>query len=208
VSKAGRRVSGAGRFLAAVVLLGSPGPGFAQSQNADQPVWTDRPVRIDRDSQEFERIVPRAPAESQTEADRFTLRFTPRSHLIVLDSVSFTAAGTRYRLSELEPVASSKICRDKDGVRWACGLRARASLSGQLTAQAVRCAPEGKSGEFEMVECRHLGRDLGEAQVRAGHAIAPSGSRYAEMEAAAKAASEGIWADVEVPDRAKPPVAN
>ena len=203
------RSDGAARFLAAVMILSSTGLAYAQSSSVNQPVWTDRPVRVDRKSQDFERVEPRAPDKTQTDAERFTLRFAPRSHLTVIDSVSFTAAGTRYRLAGLEPVASSKICRNSDGARWACGLRARASLSGQLAGQAVRCAPLGKSGDFELVECGRLGRDLGETQVRAGHAYASPDSRYAEMEAAARAASEGIWADVGGPDDpGKGPTAN
>jgi endonuclease YncB( thermonuclease family) len=153
-------------------------------------------VRIDRDNQDFERIGP-APeaAAAQTEADRFTLHFTPRSPLTVVDSVTFEALGTRYRLAGLEPVPSDRICRNDKGERWACGLRARASLSSLLKSEPVRCAPEGKVEDSEIVECRRLGRDLGETQVRDGHAIASAGGDYVDREAAARAASEGVWGD-------------
>lgn len=203
MSWAGRHGYRAAPVLAAILVLSSPGQGAAQSSDAGQPVWTDRPVRVDRDNQEFERIGPApAPEKAQSPTERFSLGFSARSRVKVLDSVSFTANGIAYRLVDLEPVASSRICRNADGTRWACGLRARASLSSLLGSQSVRCAPEGKTEDFEMVECRRLGRDLGEAQARGGHALASVGGRYADTEAAAKAASEGIWADTE--DRADP----
>jgi endonuclease YncB( thermonuclease family) len=185
--------------LAVLVSLSLAGHGFAQSSGSDQPIWTDQPVRVDRDKQDFERVgPPPAAANAQAEADRFTVRLGASSHPTVLDSVSFSAGGTRYRLSGLEPVPSAKVCRNKDGLRWACGLRARASLSSLLNGQPVRCAPDGKVEDFELVECRRLGRDLGEVQARAGHAMATAGSRYMEKQAAAKAASEGIWGDMDV----------
>ena len=194
-----RRGGGAFGAVAALILLSSAELGFAQSSGSDQPIWTDEPVRVDRDRQDFERVGPAPAATSgQSEMDRFTLRFGARSHPTVLDSISFSVAGTRYRLSGLEPVPSAKICRNKEGVRWACGLRARTSLSSLLNGQTVRCAPDSKGEDFELVECRRIGRDLGEVQARAGHAFATPGSRYTEKGAAAKAANEGIWGDMEV----------
>ncbi len=182
--------------IALAACLAASGPAISQSATSDGPVWTDRPVRIDRDSQNFERIGPApAAAPAPAEADRFTLRFTSRSAVTVLDSVTFEAQGIRYRLSGLEPVDANRICRRGTGERWACGLRARASLSGLLRSEGVRCAPAGRVDDVEVVECRRLGRDVGEVQVRGGHALVADGGPYAEKEAAAKAASEGVWGD-------------
>jgi endonuclease YncB( thermonuclease family) len=179
-----------------VALLVAAVPATAQSQTSDEPVWTDRPVRIDRDNQDFERIGPSPEAAAaQAEADRFTLHFTPRSPLTVVDSVTFESLGTRYRLAGLEPVPANRICRNDRGERWACGLRARASLSSLLKSEPVRCAPQGTVDDVEAVECQRLGRDLAEAQVRDGHAIASAGGDYVDREATARAASEGVWGD-------------
>ena len=71
----------------------------------------------------------------------------------------------------------------------ACGAHRRARVSCTLVTHDRYAR--------DVATCTANGRDLGEAMVRAGHALdyaRHSGGRYAEAEKEARAASRGIWA--------------
>jgi endonuclease YncB( thermonuclease family) len=181
--------AGVGVALGLVFGLAQAGAEVTQA-----PAWTDRPVKVDREAQSYERLEAR-PAPRQ-EPDPFTLRFTGKSRYAIIDSVTFEEGGRRYHLVGLDPVPSGQICTDAAGGRWACGLRARAALGGLITGRPLRCAPRGSIGEVVEVECRREGRDLGEALVGAGNAfVAPGADRYAEVERKARDEKVGIWSD-------------
>jgi len=181
----------AGAGVALVLALGLTQAGAETNQTS---VWTDRPVRVDRKAQSYERL--EAKPVPRPEPDPFTLRFTGKSRYAIIDSVTFEEGGRRYRLSGLDSVPAARICTDPAGGRWACGLRARAALGGLITGRPLRCAPRGGDGEVVEVECRRQGRDLGLALVGAGNAlVAPGAGRYAEAERKARAAKVGIWSD-------------
>lgn len=183
--------------MVALVLALSVAPAGAQATlPADAPVWTDRPVKVDRQAQDFERLEAKpAPAQDQAQ-DRFTLRFNGRSRYAIIDSITFEEGGRRYRLADLDPVPSDRICSDPQGGRWACGVRARAALGGLITGRPLRCAPRGEDDGVVEVECRHAGRDVGEVLVTSGSAlVAPDAARYGDAEDRARTERAGIWSE-------------
>jgi endonuclease YncB( thermonuclease family) len=184
-------------IVLAVLLLAMAEAPARAAETAEPPVWTEKPVRVDRTEQDYERLDARpAPVQAEAAADPYTLRFNGRSRYAIIDSVSFAAEGKRYRLAGLEPVPSTKVCRNADGLRWACGLRARAALDALLAGRQIRCAPQGEAGGFLMVECLRYDKDIGRQQVLAGHALDGAGNRYDEDFVAAREELAGIWADV------------
>lgn len=182
--------------LAALVLLSAGGAVRAQSAAEDgTPVWTDRPVRVDRTSQSYERL--KAKPAPVAAPDPFTLRFSGKSRYAIIDSVTFEEGGKRYRLAGLDAVPSDRICTYPKGGRWACGLRARAALGGLITGRPLRCAPRGTEGDVVEVECRRAGKDVGEALVTSGNAlVAGDAERYDEAEHKARGDKAGIWSEL------------
>lgn len=182
--------------LATLVLLAAGGAAPAQTAGeGGGPVWTDRPVRIDRMSQSYERLKAK-PAPKQA-PDPFTLRFSGKSRYAIIDSVTFEEGGKRYRLAGLDAVPSDRICTYPKGGRWACGLRARAALGGLISGRPLRCAPRGADGKTVEVECQRAGKDVGEALVSAGNAlVAGDAERYDEAEDKARGDKAGIWSEL------------
>jgi endonuclease YncB( thermonuclease family) len=179
--------------IALTVLLLAAGAGGVRSEDALP--WTDQPTRVDPSAQSFDRL-PDAPAPPAP-VDTFPLRLDATGRYTTFDSVTFARDGTRYRLAHLEPVPSRKICTDREGARWACGVRARAALSSLLSGRGLRCRDVGKGDGATIVECLRSDRDLGEMLAEEGHAYAGDTFRYAPDEEKARKAGAGVWAAVE-----------
>ena len=83
------------------------------------------------------------------------------------------------------------------GCDYPCGRAATRALAA-LTGARVSCTLLTHDRyERDVATCMANGRDLGDAMVRAGHALdyaRHSGGRYAEAEREARAARRGIWA--------------
>ncbi len=184
-------------LLAMMVLAACPPIAFAQSPGlkAGSPPWTDAPVRVDRGLQAYPRIEA-SPVSAPTEESN-RLRFSDKAHFKILDSVSFAEGGRTYRLAGLEPVPSAKICKSRDGARWACGLRARAALDELLIGRMMRCSAKGAAADVMLVECDRGGKDIGGLLVSGGHAVVAKGAAVYDRELAeANAAKAGVWGDV------------
>ena len=85
------------------------------TNQSEQPLWTTQPTRIDPSRQHFERI----PAKKVVRDSRNWLVVPQR--IRVIDSTSFTAGETTYRLANIRPVKSKRLCQAIEGGRWACG---------------------------------------------------------------------------------------
>ncbi|MDQ6432479.1 thermonuclease family protein [Mesorhizobium sp. LHD-90] len=185
----------AGLLLVAAYLGAASSPAVAQSAaNPSDPLWSDAPKRIDRGSQRFERLPDTNARQAEAKAARYPLRLKRTLPYIVVDSVSFVQEGKKYRLAELEPVPAAKTCKNPDGQRWACGLKARVALSRLLRAKPIRCAPLGEKDGFMLVECVRNEKDLGGTLAAAGYALTPAGKdRYRAEEEEARKGRKGVW---------------
>lgn len=183
--------------LAAAILAAGSSVALAQSSGVDAgpSPWTDAPVHVDRNAQTFQRIEA-SPVSAPSQEDG-SLRFGDGAHFKILDSVSFAEGGRTYRLAGLEPVPSKRICRNGDGARWACGLRARAALDGLLIGPMMRCSEKAVVADVTLVACDRAGQDIGGLLVTGGHAVVAKGAGVYDHEfAEASAAKAGIWGDV------------
>ena len=83
------------------------------------------------------------------------------------------------------------------GYFFGCYSNALRHLATMLDLGPVTCSDTGKRNyvNFPYMTCTVNGQDIGEAMVRAGHALAflPQSDRYVEAEMAAKADKVGLW---------------
>lgn len=143
-------------------------PGLAAD---DEAIWPSEIRRIDRESQDFERLPDRVPeAIAAGPPGRFRLRGFVRIH----DAVSFTYARKRYRLAGVDPLPADAVCEEPGGIRRACGVQARASFARLIGAPGVSCHPaDGEEGQGEtLVACERNGADIAGLLVEQGFAFA------------------------------------
>ncbi|MFD1694374.1 hypothetical protein [Roseibium aestuarii] len=81
------------------------------------------------------RVAPRPPRDPFTE-----ILSLPRT-LVVIDSTRFRVKDRYYRVPGLVPVAPRRICTDRDGARWACGLASRVALRTLVAGRHLACLP-------------------------------------------------------------------
>jgi endonuclease YncB( thermonuclease family) len=115
----------------------------------------------------------------------------------VADGDTIELGGQRIRLQGIDAPELYQECRDASGRNWACGRRARSELRRLIGNDAVQCdrRTTDRFGRLVAV-CRAGGRDLGEAMVRSGFALAyPDwASPYGAAQADARSRKAGLWA--------------
>ncbi len=129
---------------------------------------------------------PRAPGEPVTGRAR------------AIDGDSLEIGNARIRLFGIDAPERDQDCRDGDGRTYACGREAARALATSFAGREVTCTPvEVDRYNRDISICTADGVDLGEAMVRAGHALdyaRHSRGRYAQAEREARAARRGLWA--------------
>jgi endonuclease YncB( thermonuclease family) len=116
----------------------------------------------------------------------------------IIDGDSLEVSGERIRLFGIDAPESRQACRDARRQSYACGREAARALSAFIAGRAVTCTPVDydRYGR-DVAICTAEGRDLGDAMVRAGHAVEyarHSDGRYIAAEREARAGKRGIWA--------------
>jgi endonuclease YncB( thermonuclease family) len=139
------------------------------------------------------RFAPRAPGGPISGAAR------------IIDGDSLEVAGVQIRISGIDAPEWRQQCRNASGEPYACGREARRTLDRLIGGRTVTCTPVTHDRyERNIATCEVVGRDLGDAMVRAGHAVdyaRHSGGRYAAAEQEARAAKRGLWAgEFEIPE--------
>jgi endonuclease YncB( thermonuclease family) len=110
----------------------------------------------------------------------------------VIDGDSMRVGGRELRLKGIDAPEGRQTC-ERGGETWRCGEAAAEALRRMTRGARVNCAIE-EIDRFErgLATCRVDGRDLNEAMVRDGFALAYG--RYESEESAARAAKRGLWA--------------
>lgn len=182
------------RVVAAPVLFAAT--AFAAEPEAPRPsappssIWTTVPTRVDRAKETRERIAPAASAIPDPAVRVTGVR--------AADAVTLKIGGRRHRLSGLAAADPRRICTAADGIRWACGRRADATLSALVTGRALHCVFIGDPAATDpVVDCRLDERSLSERMVAAGWAEPDAdgvGSpALAAALAEARRAGRGFW---------------
>ncbi len=188
------------RLVLAFAIVAAAPAAFAASKSVE-PIWSDAPKRIERQDPSLERL-PAKPAEKvAVKLERYPLKLNRTLPYRVIDSASFMQNGKKYRLIEIQPIATGKTCTNADGQRWACGLRSRVALNQLLAGnKPVRCAPQGEREGFMLVECLRGDKDIAASLVEAGLALPTEGStRYRAEQDQAREKKIGVWAEKQPP---------
>lgn len=156
---------------------------------SEAPVWTDGPVRVQRDTQQYERV------EGFYDPD--FLKFRIRTSVKVHDASSFSYDGKTYVLSQVIGADPKRLCRNDAGAVFACGGQSRAYLRKMITGGYLECYAWSVARSVRLVDCRIGQRKLGETMVASGFARAAPGSGLGEVEARAIKRRVGLWADPE-----------
>ncbi|MCR4266708.1 thermonuclease family protein [Nitratireductor sp. ZSWI3] len=109
----------------------------------------------------------------------------------VNDGDTLTLSGVRIRLLGLDAPEFQQTC-SRRGVTYSCGREARNVLRGLIGAGEVKCeGHEHDRYDRLLARCSVNGKDLGEALVAGGWAVAYGD--YGAAEAEARRARRGIW---------------
>ncbi|MCH9764820.1 MAG: thermonuclease family protein [Alphaproteobacteria bacterium] len=111
----------------------------------------------------------------------------------LVDGDSLHLSGYEVRMVGIDAPEGQQNCQ-KDGKTWACGREARRALERLIAGRKILCRFEGRDKHRRMLgTCEVAGRNLNQAMVEAGFAVA-FGRRYVREEDAAKSARRGLWA--------------
>jgi endonuclease YncB( thermonuclease family) len=103
---------------------------------AEDIQWTDVPVRVNQNTQHLERL----PDRSLSRGDEQPSWINLGKDVKAIDSATFQSGGKTYRLVGIRGLEPNSLCRDKQGHKWACGVRGRATLRSLLIRLYTRCA--------------------------------------------------------------------
>jgi len=114
----------------------------------------------------------------------------------VIDGDTIRIDDVYVRLFGIDAPESEQTCKDRQGELYRCGLLATAVLEEEVGGRSVTCFPiETDHYDRTVATCEVAGRDLGDAMVRRGYAIAylRYSSKYEDAEIEARTAKRGIW---------------
>jgi endonuclease YncB( thermonuclease family) len=114
---------------------------------------------------------------------------------IIVDGDTLRIGGERIRLHAIDAPEIRQSCQ-RGPIPVRCGLAARDQLAAIVSGRQVRCEGRQRDKYRRLVAtCSVGGRDLGEAMVRSGWALAYRryGLRYVPAEDTARQARRGLW---------------
>lgn len=157
-------------YLAVFLVIGGSAlvPHFSSAASAEEPLWPNEVRRVDPALQDYERLPARPPTVLPNARPKGAFRV--RGFFRVRDSVSFIYNKKNYRLAGARPVANSKICLDKAGRKWACGIMARNKLEELLTSSNVFCVPTEETDTWIFVKCGKDDLDIASDMIERGFA--------------------------------------
>ena len=163
-------------------------PAYAAGLSGEAPIWTDKPIRIDRDRQALERVA----VERKTPP----LVLQPSTRVKVPDSASFEDGGRLYLLTDAVAVHPRQLCRAADESVIACGQQARIYFRRLIANRTFTCHEDLRIGPASLVTCAVAEADLAQTLVSKGAAWAAT-PRLESHQQAAMAAGTGIWLDAD-----------
>jgi endonuclease YncB( thermonuclease family) len=112
---------------------------------------------------------------------------------VVLDATSFENGLSEIQLLNIEGPTRDAVCKDAEGLRWACGLRARVALHNLLRGTTLSCRSMNDIAAKRFnAYCAIAGDDVGAALVRNGWAR-PRSDAYSAEVAEARRNRAGLW---------------
>ncbi|HEV7248270.1 MAG TPA: hypothetical protein VGN93_14920 [Shinella sp.] len=177
-------------WLAAFLLLPfvAAATDLRPSAASDDPIWTDKPVRVDRRKQTYERLA--------VEHVMTPLRIAISSRVTVLDSTSFREGDRLYVLTNAVAVEAKRFCRGEGGAIAVCGQKARIALRSLIANRTLFCQQDFRIGPAAFLTCTVRGKDIAETLIAAGAAWAATPEGVATQQRAMQQKA-GIWIDAD-----------
>ena len=171
--------------VAAALLAGN-------AHGEEDPLWTEKPTRVDRAQQHYERL----PAVKIARDSRTWLVVPDR--IKVIDSTSFAVGEAVYQIADLKPVKSKRICKAVEGGRWPCGRMASIFLGNLVRGKRLLCDIEQTGKKLVLSHCVIGTRDIGQAIIANGYAAAAKDEALLAVQTEAqKAKRKGLWRNPE-----------
>lgn len=116
-------------------------------------------------------------------------------HARVVDGNTLVLGSDVIVLNGADAPELSQTCKDRTGLDWTCGARAKDKLVSMVEGKRIVCVGAGLAGQAVLATCKLGQTDVGRAMVGNGWAMAPKAVTpvYAADEAQAKADTRGIW---------------
>lgn len=187
----------AGSFVAALVLFNG-----AAAVRAEEPGFAMEQVAV-VGAEEAAHVTGSLPPKNETVAEtvqRFVVHRSPiRTDSIALSVVApDTQEEHTIELPGVAGVSFNKICRNSDGIRIACGSRARVQLVNFVTRKEITCKVTGTVGASpKVVSCAIEGQDLAEWIVRSGIGRPTVDGLHVAAVREARNSERGMWVDAE-----------
>lgn len=162
--------------------------GLQSGPLSNEPIWTDKPVRVDRKKQSLERV--------EIERKIIPLILRPTTRVKVFDSTSFEHDGQLYVLTDAVAVHPKKLCRGNDQQLVACGQQARIYFRRLIANRTLTCRQDFRLGTVSFVTCAVAEADLAQTLVTKGAAWAAT-PRLIGQQQTAMTQGAGIWLDAE-----------
>lgn len=176
-------------FLVSVLntpIMAGASPPFEYSGDSDA-IWTDRPVRIDRSTQNYERL--------PGPADRYFSGFRVTSRARFVDGMSFAVGDRVYLVRDVVAPEPKKLCKADDGRRFVCGAQARALLRSLIFGRYIECSVEAPGRYLRLLDCRVGTENVAERLITSGFARAVTGGGLESLQQKAILLRSGLWAD-------------
>jgi endonuclease YncB( thermonuclease family) len=161
--------------------------GIVTANAGDDVPWTERPVKVDRSKQTYQRL----PSSQQPTDTRIWLSVPDRIRLI--DSASFSIGSKVYRIGGIHPVAVTRFCKDPEAGRWSCGRLAGVLLGNLVRSTRLLCEVAPSASETVLRRCRSGTKDVAREIVAAGFGRADGDSTLTGVEALARSNKAGLW---------------
>lgn len=120
---------------------------------------------------------------------------TRHFNAVAIDGDTLRAGDQRIRLIGMDAPELAQTCGDENGRSWLCGSEARARLRSLVGFGVIECKSSSvdRYGRPLTVCSSRTVPDIGEAMVRAGHAVSFMSWRYWLAEQDARYHKRGIW---------------
>lgn len=178
-------------IMATLICLASastPLPGAEPlTDTGGDVLWTDRPVKVDRGKQTFERL------PSLVVIDTHKAGLDVPQFFKMIDSATFAFANQAYRIRNILPIRSGRICKASDGHRWACGRMSMVFLGRMIRGRRLYCDTPTPEGNLLLIDCKIGNRNIAEEIIARGFGHATGNETLIEIERKAIAAKAGIW---------------
>jgi endonuclease YncB( thermonuclease family) len=145
-------------------------------------------------------LVPQPPAAPPPVAEELPpIVAAPASLVRVVDGDTLRLGEATVRLSGLDAPERGQPCQRADGTRFDCGEAAARQLAAFVQRRGISCSVTERDRYGRLVGvCHAEGRDLAEAMVASGWAIAVADgrrgpARYGVAEAQARSSRHGLW---------------